>query len=229
MSKQVLSAEERKSIRAGIYHEQVNQSIDYGDGKIKFFVKYSRGKSVLDLGSVDHYEENHKSKYWLFKAIEENALDVQGLDYYDEGVQALRAAGYNIQHGDAQAFSVDRKFEVVTAGDLIEHLPNLDGFISSVKRALVENGHLVISTPNPWCWKYSLYHLFFGKLKPVNREHVSWFCLQTIENLFSRYDFEVVEFNYSSRRTYERFIPLPSRLKHTTLNVLLKVSSRGGA
>lgn len=225
MSKQILTQDERKSIRSEIYHEKDNQAIDYSDGKIAFFVKHSKNRNVLDLGSVDHYEENHKSRYWLFKAIQENASNVVGLDYYREGVDALRIAGYNIVYGDAQKFSLPNKFDVVTAGDLIEHLPNLDGFITSVKEALNPTGYLVISTPNPWCWKYFLYHLFFGKLQPVNREHVSWFCLKTIDNLFSRYGLEIVDFTYSSRRKYEKYIPLPSRLKHTTLNVALKVSS----
>jgi len=222
MSKQILTQEERVSIRSDIYHEHENQEIDYSDGKIDFFIKYVRGKDTLDLGSVDHHEDNSKSRYWLFKAIKDNASSVLGLDYYKEGVEALRAAGYDIVHGDAQNFRVEKKFDIVTAGDLIEHLPNLDGFICSVKEALNSKGLLVISTPNPWCWKYLGYHFFFGKLQPVNREHVSWFCLKTLDNLFSRYGLEIVDYSYSSRRKYEKMIPLPFRLKHTTLNVLLK-------
>lgn len=228
MPEQILTQEERKSIRAEIYHEHDNQMIDYTDGKIKFFIKHTRNKDVLDLGSVDHYEGNHKSRYWLFKAILQSASSVMGLDYYRQGVEALRAAGYDIVYGDAQNFNLGRKFDVVTAGDLIEHLPNLDGFISSMKSALNVDGAIVISTPNPWCWKYAMYHIIFGKLKPVNREHVSWFCLQTIDNLFNRYGFEIAEFSFSSRRNYEKYIPLPSRLKHTTLNVLLKFSNGEG-
>lgn len=225
MNHEILTSDERKSIRAEIYREKLNQSVDYSDKKISFFIKHLQGKSVLDLGSVDHYEENYKSKYWLFKAIQEHASEVYGLDYYKEGVDILYSAGFNIHFGDAQNFNMDRQFEVITAGDLIEHLPNLDGFITSVKRTLSKNGQLLISTPNPWCWKYFLYHLFYGKLEPVNREHVAWFCLKTLENLFARYGFEIVEFTYSSRRKFEKIIPLPPRLKHTTLNILLKISN----
>jgi 2-polyprenyl-3-methyl-5-hydroxy-6-metoxy-1,4-benzoquinol methylase len=220
--KQVLNADERKSIRADIYSSDVSQPIDFSDGKIAFFVKHSKGLKVLDLGSVDHFEDNWKSKFWLFKALADNAEHIVGLDYYKEGVDALNKEGFNIVFGDAQNFDFQEIFDVVTAGDLIEHLPNLHGFISSISRALNDQGSLVISTPNPWCWKYALYHFLFGKLKPVNREHISWFCPQTIENLFSRYGFEVVDYSYTSRRLYERLTPLPSRIKHTTLNVLLR-------
>ena len=219
---QILTENERKSIRANIYTENENQPIDYNDKKISFFVKHCRGKTVLDLGSVDHYEENWKSKYWLFKAIAENAKDIMGIDYYEKGVGDLKAKGFNIVYGDAQKFNVEKKYDVITAGDLIEHLQDLDGFINSIKAALIENGTLIISTPNPWCWKYILYHMIYGKMEPVNREHVSWFCIKTIENLFARYGFEVTEYSYTSRRLYEKYVPLPSRIKHTTLNVLLR-------
>lgn len=221
MIKQVLTSDERKSIRSDIYREYENQPIDYNDGKINFFIKHCKNNAVLDLGSVDHFEENHTSKYWLFKAIYENCREVQGIDYYLDGVNALKKHGYPIEYGDAQNFTFPRKFDVVTAGDLIEHLPNLDGFITSISKVLNPNGKLLISTPNPWCWKYLLYHVFYGKLNPVNKEHVSWFCLRTIENLFSRYGFKIVEYQYSSRRRFEKLIPLPKRIKHTTLNLLL--------
>jgi 2-polyprenyl-3-methyl-5-hydroxy-6-metoxy-1,4-benzoquinol methylase len=220
--KQILSTDERQKIRADIYTSNASQSIKYSDGKIFFFVKHCKGKKVLDLGSVDHFEGNWKSKFWLFKALADNAGKITGLDYYQEGVSALNKEGFNIVYGDAQNFTLEEKFEVITAGDLIEHLPNLDGFISSISRALEDHGTLVISTPNPWCWKYLAYHILHGKLKPVNREHIAWFCLQTIDNLFARYNFEIVDFSFTSRRLFERLMPLPGRFKHTTLNVLLR-------
>ena len=220
--KQILSANERKSIRADIYKSDASQDIDYSDGKIQFFIKHCKGKKILDLGSVDHFEGNWKSKYWLFKALADNSGEIIGLDYYKEGVAALNNEGFNIIFGDAQDFDLKETFDVITAGDLIEHLPNLDGFIASISKALKDHGTLIISTPNPWCWKYISYHILRGKLKPVNREHIAWFCLQTIDNLFSRYDFEIIDSSFTSRRLFERVIPLPHRIKHTTLNVLLR-------
>ena len=222
--RQILNNIERKKIRAEIYRSRVNQKSSFKDGKVRFFTERYAGKRVLDLGSVDHFEENWKSKYWLFKGILEVADDLVGLDYYKEGVDALVDEGFNVVHADAQRFNLDDKFDVVTAGDLIEHIPNLEGFIKSIRDSLNENGIVVLSTPNPWCWKYLSYHLIFGKLDRVNKEHVSWFCLQTIENLFARFGFEIVGFSFTSRRFSEKVVPLPARLKHTTLNVELRKS-----
>jgi len=220
MNRQILTYLERVKIRSEIYTEHENQPIDYKDGKINFFIKFTKNQDVLDLGSVDHFENNWRSKYWLFKAISENSSGLLGLDYYEDGVLALQKEGFNIVHGDAQGFSFDKKFDMITAGDLIEHLPNLDGFISSVRSNLREGGRLVISTPNPWCWKYMGYHIVKKRLDRVNKEHVSWFCIQTLINLFGRYGFTLLEYEYCSRRPYEKLTPLPSHIKHTTLNAI---------
>ena len=222
MPNQILSESERRAIRADLYSAQSEENTEFHDPKIAFFVRHCEGRRVLDLGCVDHSKENWKSRFWLHKAIVSVARECTGLDYYEDGVASLREKGFNVIHGDAQRFSLPDRFEVVTAGDLIEHLPNLAGFLSSVNGALEENGMFAVTTPNPWCWKYLGYHAVYGKLTPVNREHVSWFCLQTLENLAERFGFEVNSYDYFSRRTYERFFPLPSRLKHTTLAVVFR-------
>jgi 2-polyprenyl-3-methyl-5-hydroxy-6-metoxy-1,4-benzoquinol methylase len=224
MSNQVLNEEERKKIRASLHSENLDsKNINYNN-KIKFFIKYTDSKKVLDLGSVDHHEDNCRSDHWLFKALQNNSKSIVGLDYYEKGVNSLREKGYNIIYGDAQNFKFNSKFEVVTAGDLIEHLQNLDGFLNSVKNALDSDGLLIISTPNPWCWKYFLYHLFFRRLKPLNKEHVAWFCTQSLSQLCSRYGFKIIETSYSSHRFYENLVPLPQHIKHTTLNLAFSMS-----
>ena len=227
MSKQVLTEEERRLIRADIYFADQDEKTDFSDKKIAFFVRYVTGKNVLDLGCVDHSEQNWKSRYWLHKALRTVAKRLVGLDYYAEGVSKLNSVGFNIIVGDAQCFSMSEKFDVITAGDLIEHLPTLEGFFTSIRSCLTEAGRLVVSTPNPWCWKYLAYHMLHKKLTPVNREHVSWFCLQTLENLSGRFGFKIIDHEYSSRRLYERLIPIPSHIKHTTLGVVFEKISDG--
>ncbi len=222
MSKQVLNDDERKLIRADIYSAEANEETDFTDKKIAFFVKNTLGRNVLDLGCVDHNESNWKSRYWLHKAIRAGAKKLIGLDYYADGVSKLNAIGFDVMEGDAQNFNLPDVFDVITAGDLIEHLPDLNGFFNSASKSLCLGGKLVVSTPNPWCWKYFLYHALYRKLTPVNKEHVSWFCLQTLENLSSRFGFEIINYEYSSRRLYERLAPLPSHLKHTTLCVVFE-------
>ena len=85
--KQVLSAEQRRNIRADIYSSDDDQVTYTKDGKISFFQKYAKNKTVLDLGCIDHDPENRKSKFWMHKAIISVASKVVGLDYYEDGVE----------------------------------------------------------------------------------------------------------------------------------------------
>jgi SAM-dependent methyltransferase len=218
----LLNDTDRKAIRAGLYKTNELEAVDFSDGKIAFMVSFARGKTVLDLGSIDHHEDNYASRFWLFRALLEVASSVRGLDYYEKGVNALRGRGFSIEFGDAQNFTLEEMFEVVTAGDLIEHIPNLDGLLRCISRHLITGGMLLLATPNPWCWKYLAYHLWKGRLTMINKEHVAWFCPQTLFLLGGRYGFKLETIKWVSRRRWEKWMPLPSRLKHTTVCIALR-------
>ena len=217
-----LTDEQRQKIRGDIYNVTSKDAERVNDQKILFFLKYCENKSVLDLGSIDHHEKNEQSRYWLFGAIKKVASSLVGLDFYENGVKNLKAKGYNIVFGDAQNFKFKQKFEVVTAGDIIEHLENPGNMIGCAKKHLTDNGLLLVATPNPQCWKYVLYLAFKGNLNRINQEHVSWFCAETLRLLGKRYGFEVVEQRYVSRRWWEKIIVLPAQIKHTTILVCFK-------
>lgn len=219
---QVLTEEDRGQIRNDLYGVTEDQPVNLKDGKIKYFTDAVRGKTVLDLGSLDHTFANHVSQFWMFKGLVQSASSVMGLDYYQTGVNEAQAAGYNIVFGDAQAFSFDQKYESITAGDLIEHLPNVGGMFASANAALEDGGTFVLATPNPWCWKYLASHVVHGKLDRINKEHVAWYCPRTIELLGMRYGFELVDFSFTSRRKWELMVPLPKSIKHTTLCLTLR-------
>ena len=215
--RQFLNDQDRSKIRADIYGSTRYRSEK--DGKIQFFSRYCEQKDILDLGCVDHNPENERSALWLHGTIKKVAASVVGLDYYDAGVKHLQALGYDVISADAQNFNFDRKFDVVTAGDLIEHVENPGSMFSCVNNHLEVGGTFVISTPNPWCWKYTLYFWFLGRMDKINQEHVAWYCPETLKLLGKRYGFEVLEIQYSARRFWEKIIPLPFTLRCTTINV----------
>ena len=212
-----LDENRRKKIRSDVHTR--NSLIKSQRSKARFFAKYCLNKDVLDLGSLDHHPENALNESWLFFHLQEASSSIKGLDYYAAGVEEIQKAGFPIVFGDAQSFHFDEQFDVVTAGDLIEHLADLNGFITSIKKVLRPGGSLILSTPNPWCWKYLGYHLAKGRLYPLNPEHVSWFCIQTLVQLLERYKFSYENHMFSSERFYENIIPLPAHVKHTTLNI----------
>jgi 2-polyprenyl-3-methyl-5-hydroxy-6-metoxy-1,4-benzoquinol methylase len=199
--------------------------ISFNDHSINFFCKYARGKTVLDLGCVNHNPLNYRSKYWVHKALCTVASDCVGMDICEDGINYLKEKGYNVFVGNAEDFNIDRKFDVIVAGDLMEHLGNVSKFIECSKSHLKPSGFLLLSTPNPWHWRFIIKGLFSCDVKP-NREHTCWFCLPTITQLLSRHNMVIKEIKYGSRYWPDRSLPLPSLIKHTTMNVAATLSHK---
>jgi len=195
---------------------------DFRDFTIAFFCRYARGKAVLDLGCVDHNPEAYQSKFWVHKALRAVAAHTTGLDLYENGVRYLRKRGFNVVEGNAANIELEDTFEVIVAGDLIEHLANPGAFLDSARRRLTPGGVLLISTPNPWYWRYIVKSVFSVDVRP-NPEHVSWYCAATLRTMLARYGFEIFEMARGSRYLRDRLLPLPAGLKHTTICIAARV------
>jgi 2-polyprenyl-3-methyl-5-hydroxy-6-metoxy-1,4-benzoquinol methylase len=107
--------------------------------------------------------------------------------------------GYNIIHGDAQNFDLGDTFDVVIAGELIEHLSNVGGFLDCVHEHLEGDGEFILTTPNPWA-----FHRFkqagFGEVF-ANKEHTCWFDERTLQQVLTRHQFEVTSIEYVKAST----------------------------
>jgi 2-polyprenyl-3-methyl-5-hydroxy-6-metoxy-1,4-benzoquinol methylase len=49
---------------------------------------------------------------------------VVGVDIQKEDVERLRKLGYEVVWGDVTTINLGKKFDVIVAGELIEHLPD---------------------------------------------------------------------------------------------------------
>ncbi|MDL5051597.1 class I SAM-dependent methyltransferase [Oscillatoria amoena NRMC-F 0135] len=183
---------------------------------------YYEGKDILDIGcAVGHEKED-----WMHKNIKAVAKSVYGLDLDGHSVARIREMGYVIEQGNAQNFNIGRKFELVHAGELIEHLDNPGAFLDCVARHLTDDGELLITTPNALRISNFIYAAT-GGLR-VNAEHTCWFCETTLKTLLERKGFEVVETGYLKHETFSLFrkvllklraFILPQRVAWNTLYV----------
>jgi len=108
--------------------QDFSDSIAFDDHKVSYVVRYAAGRDVLDLGCVQHNPQGYKSRYWVHNALRQRASSVLGMDLAADGVAYLQARGFDIIHGDAQNYDLGRDFDVIVAGDLIEHLEDFAGF-----------------------------------------------------------------------------------------------------
>ena len=154
--------------------------------------KISKNNVVLDVGfwgqAIDRDNPN-----WVHNILKSQTKDVFGVDLNFDETRLENPENYKKQ--SAENFDFEEKFDVIFAGDLIEHLSNIGLFLDSCKRNLKDNGKLVITTPN--C--FSLFNIIEKVLKKepdVNNDHTVYFNFFVLKKLLEKNGWVVAEEKY---------------------------------
>lgn len=105
---------------------------------------------MLDIGVVDHELNSRPGEVWLHGEIAKAGKSVLGVDILPRAVADLKARGYNVILHDVTAEPLDEKFEIITCGEVIEHLGNPGGLLKAARKMLEPGGRLILTTPNPY-------------------------------------------------------------------------------
>ena len=172
--------------------------------KQKFILSKCNDKNVLDLGCVEHdlFRDNLKSGKWLHHKIKQVSKSVVGVDLLNEFFPELEESGYNILFGDVEKlYEVkeldNKKFDVIVAGDLIEHLFNAGLFIDSIKSFCDKNTEIIITTPNAMAFHFFFPNLMHG-IEPNRDDHTCWYSMRTLCQLFEMKGFSIIEKIYGN-------------------------------
>lgn len=166
----------------------------------QWLVERCRGKRVLHLGCVGFTDCPTSEKVRLAQQTLHHQLsqvaDCVGIDLDREAVEELQAAGLfnNVLVGDVQrlgefAGRLD-PFDLVVAGDIIEHVSNPGAMLDGVRAFLKPDGRLIVSTPNAFGLVAQLRHLR-GRIQE-GAQHVLSFNLITLTQLLHRHGYVVV-------------------------------------
>ncbi len=171
----------------------MNAKID--DERVKMILdEIGQGKSILDLGCVDHSHLNEKSPDWVHKFLYEKSKDVMGVDFEKDEVNILRKKGYNVICDDVEKMNLGRTFDVIIAGQLLPSLSNPGLFLDVVYKHLKNDGKFIVTTANAWVF-YRCLFAFFGTNK-LSAQHTCLNDRETLSQLFARHHFEIVKFDY---------------------------------
>lgn len=161
---------------------------------------YIKGKTVLDIGCVDARPDG-KKKYkstGLHQFLNEHASQLTGVDTDQDGVKQMQKDGYNVIEANAEDMNLGRRFDCIVAGELIEHLSNQGLFLRTMKRHLVENGALIITTPNAFSI-VSFWRILRKNKVKVHSEHTCWYDPITVEQLLRRHSFEIEKILFTNK------------------------------
>ncbi|MGE0877280.1 MAG: class I SAM-dependent methyltransferase [Acidimicrobiia bacterium] len=163
--------------------------------KRDFILRECRGRRVLDIGCIDHSAATAVAlgERWLHHEITAQAESVVGIDYLAADAEALRLRGYNIVSANAEDLDLGEQFDVLVAGDLVEHLLNVGRFLASCRRHMRRDSRLILTTPNPFNIE-QVGHVLRSGAPKVNAEHVAWIDPVTMRQLAERCGFKIVSF-----------------------------------
>ncbi len=155
------------------------------------------------------------------KAISEK---LYGFDYDEEGLESLRDHGFNNLYQadleDLASVELNETFEIIVAGEMIEHLNNPGLFLNGIKRFMNPETKLIITTINAYgALRLAKYFLRGGGglNEPVHPDHVAYYSYRTLSLLMNRHGYSIPEFHFydigsehrpSSRMIYNLFSDL---------------------
>jgi 2-polyprenyl-3-methyl-5-hydroxy-6-metoxy-1,4-benzoquinol methylase len=100
--------------------------------------------------------------------------------------------GYDLVVANVEALPFRERFDVIVAGELVEHLYNMGKFLDSAWHSLRNDGVLLISTPNSFSLSKALYSLIAGK-EVCHLEHTCYYSPQTLRYVVTQHGFCIKE------------------------------------
>ena len=182
-----------------------------------------QGRDVLDVGCiggpgvVDLEQTSHGR---LAKA----ARSLLGIDVAASEIERRQEQGCDVVVADAESFHLGRKFDVIIAADLIEHLGNSGAFLERAGEHLRPGGLLCIVTPNALSLNNALKSLAGLRVR-VNAEHTCWYDRTTLRQLLARYGFQPVEEYWQDDQTHP-LTTLALRLRRNLAAHLIVIAGR---
>src|SRR3989344_7621255 len=182
---------------------------------------YIKDKEVLDIGCIEHdLERKDKERIWVHDFLRQNAKHVVGIDILKKDIEILKKQGYDVYCQNAETFKLNKKFDVIFAGELIEHLSNPGLFLEKCKFHLKKDGFLIITTPNAFCLARLFGgFVFFTNDLDVNPEHTAWYSPKVIKELLRRYNFNIEKFS---------FVDYPTLKNKITTKIITKLCNLFG-
>jgi 2-polyprenyl-3-methyl-5-hydroxy-6-metoxy-1,4-benzoquinol methylase len=195
--------------------------------RLGYILENCSGKRVLHLGcaSSPSTKARYDRKELLHVLVSARAKELWGIDLDSDAVSYLQEKGIpNLLIGDVEKLDTvgllrGEKFEVILAGELIEHLLNPGLFLKQCARFLTGGGVLLLSTVNAFTIKRAPRVLFRNEATAA--DHTFYSTYSTLHQLLSRSGYSILEiFVYYLGKDLYLNQPLMSRLSGAVLKRL---------
>lgn len=171
--------------------------------RVEFIKELCAGKKVLHLGCANYpYTKDSIDKEMLLHFdLEKTARELYGFDFDQPGIDILAAHGTrNLYRADLEKLEevpLNETFDVIVAGEMIEHLNNVGLFLDGIKRFMNADTRLLLTTINAYCGMRFAWYGLRGKggiQEPVHPDHVAYYSYSTLSVLLKRYSLNIDDF-----------------------------------
>ena len=165
-----------------------------------YLVEQCCDKRVLHVGCVDYVRTGDwrrvlDSDSWLHGKIRRVAAEAVGIDIAKDAVAELRDhfGMRDIHYGDAEDLGALHvgTFDVIVAGEVIEHLRSPGRFLESAFPLLRPHGSLLVTTTNAFCARKFI-QVLCGR-ESIHEDHVAYYSHRTLQCLIEAYNYRVTE------------------------------------
>jgi 2-polyprenyl-3-methyl-5-hydroxy-6-metoxy-1,4-benzoquinol methylase len=183
--------------------------------RVDYLKAVCRGKTVLHLGCSDYpyTADRVKKGSLLHLVLQDIAAELWGMDSDPAGLEALRSLGAkNLVHADLEELDkavIDRRFDIILAGEVIEHLSNPGLFLRGIRRFMDQGTTLVLTTINAYGGLRMVIYALRGRggvSEPVHPDHVAYYSYATLSRLIEKEGLHVRKTHfYDIGREYRPF------------------------
>lgn len=163
-------------------------------------VNYCDGKVVLHLGCADapNTRQGLLKNMLLHQRISDVAKKVYGIDISEDGIRTLSEYGFeNVICADLEELAENPFgviFDVVVAGELIEHIGNVGKSLENIKHFMDANSVCIITVPNAFSIRRFI-RAVIGK-EFIHEGHLYYYSVATITHICQQYGYEVMEYAF---------------------------------
>ena len=184
-------------------------------------LKYKKNGTLLDIGTGTG----------ALLAFMKSDFAVQGIELSPASSAFARTQGLDVVSMDIEHLNFeDKKFDVVTIIDVLEHLPDPSGVVDEIKRILKSTGLVYIKVPNypMQAWKQDLLRVFGISKMGIMQDyiHINHFTKKSLNLALVRSGFEVLEEGFTMPEIWDlRWKEAPQPLFRRVLRNVFSVWS----
>jgi 2-polyprenyl-3-methyl-5-hydroxy-6-metoxy-1,4-benzoquinol methylase len=124
-----------------------------------------------------------------------NVNRLAGVDISKTGISLMQKSEIDDLHVIESSKNLcdyfDEKFDIIIAGEVLEHVSNMGIFLDSIKSVCDDNSLILITVPNFAPIKRIFRLFWFNEV--VHPDHVCYFSVSTLSSLFDKNGLEPIE------------------------------------